>query len=169
VDRYTPLVAAWCRGWQLQNADVQDVTQEVMLKLARHIRKFPYDPAKGHFRGWLFTLTRNVWRDWRDSRRRAGWASGDPYMQRLFEEQEDRSGLAEALDQGFLAELFEEAQSRVQLRVSRDTWQAFQLLALEAWSGTDVAAKLHMKVATVYTAKNRVQKLLQEEIRKLGG
>ena len=167
VDRYTPLVAGWCRRWQLQSADVQDVTQEVLLKLARHIRKFPYDPAKGHFRGWLLSLTRNVWRDLRDSRRRAGWASGDSHMQRLLEEQEDRNGLAEALDQGFLVELYQEAQARVQLRVSRETWQAFQLLGLEGRSGADVAAKLHMKVATVYTAKNRVQKMLQQEIHKL--
>jgi RNA polymerase sigma-70 factor (ECF subfamily) len=167
VDRYTPLVAGWCRRWQLQSADVQDVTQEVLLKLARHIRKFPYDPAKGHFRGWLLTLTRNVWRDLRESRRRARWPSGDSHIQRLLEEQEDRNGLAEALDQGFLVELYQEAQARVQLRVSRETWQAFQLLGLEGRSGADVAAKLHMKVATVYTAKNRVQKMLQQEIHKL--
>jgi RNA polymerase sigma-70 factor (ECF subfamily) len=167
VDRYTPIVAGWCRGWKLQSADVQEVTQEVLLKLARHIRKFPYDPAKGHFRGWLLTLTRNVWRDFLDSRRRAGQGSGDPHIQRLLEEQEDRNGLAEALDQGFLVELYEEARARVQLRVSRETWQAFELLALEGWSGADVAAKLHMKVVTVYTAKNRVQKMLQEEVQKL--
>jgi RNA polymerase sigma factor (sigma-70 family) len=167
VDRYTPIVAGWCRGWKLQSADVQEVTQEVLLKLARHIRNFPYDPAKGHFRGWLLTLTRNVWRDFMDSRRRAGQGSGDPHIQRLLEEQEDRNGLADALDQGFLVELYEEARARVQLRVSRESWQAFQLLALEGWSGAEVAAKLHMKVVTVYTAKNRVQKMLQDEVHKL--
>jgi RNA polymerase sigma factor (sigma-70 family) len=167
VDRYTPIVAGWCRGWKLQRADVQEVTQEVLLKLARHIRKFSYDPAKGHFRGWLLTLTRNVWRDFMDSRRRAGQGSGDPHIQRLLEEQEDRNGLADALDQGFLVELYEEARARVQLRVSRESWQAFQLLALEGWSGAEVAAKLHMKVVTVYTAKNRVQKMLQDEVHKL--
>jgi len=160
-------VAGWCRRWNLQSADIQEVTQEVVLKLARSIRTFPYDPAKGHFRGWLKTLTRNVWRDLQDTRRRAGWGSGDPHIQRLLEQQEDRHGLAEALDQGFQLELYEEAQARVQLRVSRATWQAFQLLVLEGCSGADVAAKLHMKVATVYTAKNRVQKMLQEEVRKL--
>jgi RNA polymerase sigma-70 factor (ECF subfamily) len=169
VDRYTPIVAGWCRGWKLQSADVQEVTQEVLLKLARHIRKFPYDPAKGHFRGWLLALTRNVWRDFQDSRRRAGQGSGDPHIQRLLEEQEDRTGLAEALDQGFMLELYEEARARVQLRVSRESWQAFQLLALEGWSGSEVAAKLEMKVVTVYTAKNRVQKMLQEEVQKLEG
>jgi RNA polymerase sigma-70 factor (ECF subfamily) len=167
VDRYTPLVAGWCRQWKLQRADIDDVTQEVLLKLALYIRRFPYDPAKGHFRGWLKTLTRHVWCDLQDSRRRAGCGSGDPQIQRLLEEEEDRNGLAEALDQGFLMELYEEAQARVQLRVSRACWQVFQLLVLEGWSGADVAAKLHMKIATVYTAKRRVQKMLQEEVRKL--
>ena len=169
VDRYTPLVAGWCRRWQLQSADVQDVTQEVLLKLARHIRKFPYDPAKGHFRGWLLTLTRNVWRDLRESRRRARWPSGDSHIQRLLEEQEDRNGLAEALDQGFLVELYQEAQARVQLRVSRDTWQAFRLLAIEGRPGAEVAAQLRVKVAAVYAARHRVQKMLAAEIQKLGG
>jgi RNA polymerase sigma-70 factor (ECF subfamily) len=167
VDRYTPLVAGWCRRWNLQSADVEDVTQEVLLKLALSIRKFAYDPAKGHFRGWLRRLTHNVWCDLQDSRRQAGKASGDPQIQRLLEEQEDRNGLAEALDRGFLMELYEEAQARVQLRVSRACWQVFQLMVLEGWSGADVAAKLHMKIATVYTAKSRVQKMLQEEVRKL--
>ena len=167
VDRYTPLVAGWCRQWKLQSSDVDEVTQEVLLKLMRQIRKFPYDPAKGHFRGWLRTLTHNVWRDLQYSRRRAGWGSGDPHIQRLLQEREDKNGLAEAMEQAFLDELYEEAQARVQLRVSRATWQAFQLLVFDGWSGAEIAAKLKMKVATVYTAKNRVQRMLQEEVRKL--
>jgi RNA polymerase sigma-70 factor (ECF subfamily) len=167
VDRYTPIVVGWCRGWKLQNADVQEVTQEVLLKLARHIGTFPYDPAKGQFRGWLFTLTRNVWSDLQDRLKRVGQGSGDPHIHLLLEQQEDGNGLAEALDRGFQLELYEEAKARVQLRVSRVNWQVFQLLAVEGWSGADVAAKLHMKVGTVYTAKKRVQKMLQEEIRKL--
>ena len=167
VQRYTPVVAAWCRRWKLQNADVQEVTQEVLLKLVRYLGRFAYDPAKGRFRDWLFAVARNAWSDIRESRRRAGWGSGDPHVQRLLEEQADRDGLLEALDQEFQVEVYEEAQARVQLRVTRQTWQAFQLLAVEGLSGAQVAAKLHMKVAAVYVAKNRVQKMLQEEVHKL--
>ena len=167
VHRYTPIVAGWCRRWKLQSADIQEVTQEVLLKLARSIHRFPYDPAKGHFRGWLKTLTRNVWRDLQSNRRRAGWGSGDPHIQCLLEEHVDHNGLAEALDQAFRMELYEEAQARVQLRVSRAAWQVFELLMLEEWSGAEVAAKFHMKIATVYTTKSRVQKMLQEEVHKL--
>ena len=57
----------------------------------------------------------------------------------------------------------------MQLRVTPQTWQAFQLLAIEGWSGAQVAANLQMKLATVYVAKNRVQKMLQKEVHKLEG
>ena len=169
VRRYAPAVAGWCRRWGLQTADAEDVTQEVLLRLVRHLRDFPYDPAKGRFRGWLQTVAHNAWRDLRDSRQRAGWGGGDAHVQRLLAEKEDRSGLVEALDEQFQAELYEEAQARVQLRVSRDTWQAFQLLAIDGRPAAEVAAKLRLKVAAAYAARHRVQKMLAEEIQKLGG
>jgi RNA polymerase sigma-70 factor (ECF subfamily) len=169
VARYAPRVLAWCRHWGLQPADAQDVTQDVLYRLVGQLRRCTYDPAKGHFLGWLKGVARHTWSDFRDSRRRAGWGSGDPHVQRLLEAQEDRDGLLEALDQEFERELYEEAQARVQLRVSRATWQAFQLLMQEKWSGARVAAELHLAVAAVYMAKRRVQTMLLEEVRRLQG
>jgi RNA polymerase sigma-70 factor (ECF subfamily) len=167
VARYAPRVLAWCRRWQLQPADAEDVTQEVLYRLVGQLRRFPYDPAKGRFRGWLNGVARHAWSDLRKSRRRAGWGSGDPHVERLLEEQEDHDGLLEALEQEFERELYEEAQARVQLRVSRPTWQAFKLLVHERWSGARVGAELDLSVAAVYMAKHRVQKLLAEELRRL--
>jgi RNA polymerase sigma factor (sigma-70 family) len=169
VERYTPKLLAWCRQWRLQTADAHDVTQEVLYKLARYLHRFPYDPAKGHFRGWLKTVARNAWNDLRVSRRRAGWGSGDPHIHRLLEDREAQTGLAEALEPEFLLEVYEEAKARVQLRVSRTTWQAFELLAVERWPGTRIAGHLQLNVAAVYVAKNRVQKMLMEEVSKLQG
>jgi RNA polymerase sigma-70 factor (ECF subfamily) len=167
VERYTPKVLAWCRQWHLQPADAQDVTQEVLYKLTRHLHRFPYDPAKGHFRGWLKTVARNAWSDLQESRRQAGWGSGDPRIHQLLEDQEAPAGLAESLGDEFTLEVYEEAKARVQLRVSRTTWQAFELLTLQGWSGAQVASHLGMKVAAVYMAKQRVQRMLAEEIQNL--
>lgn len=167
VERYTPKVLAWCRQWRLQPADACDVTQEVLYKLVQQLHRFHYDPARGSFRGWLKTLTRHAWADLRDRRRRAGWGSGDPGIQQLLDDQEDRHSLAEALEQEFQLELYEEARARVQRRVSPETWQAFQLLVDQGLAGADVAGRLGQKITTVYVAKHRVQAMLTEEIRRL--
>jgi RNA polymerase sigma-70 factor (ECF subfamily) len=169
VRRYTPKLLAWCRQWNLQPADAEDVTQEVLHRLARYPRGLPYDPAKGNFRSWLKTLAQHAWSDLRERRRKAGWGSGDPAVQRLLEAQEDESGFVDALEAGFALEVYGEAMARVQLRVSRSTWEAFRLLAVEGQSGAEVAARLKMTVGAVYMAKSRVQEMLRQEVQKLGG
>ena len=47
------------------------------------------------------------------------------------------------------------------------TWEAFRLTTQEGLSGAEVATRLGMQVATVFVAKSKVQKMLQEEIGKL--
>ena len=40
-------------------------------------------------------------------------------------------------------------------------------MALEGLPVAEVAARVHLQVAMVYVAKSKVQKMLQEEIRRL--
>jgi RNA polymerase sigma-70 factor (ECF subfamily) len=159
VQRYAPKILRWCRASGAQAADAEDVTQEVLYKLARHIRSLPYDPARGSFRAWLKTLTRHTWVDIRDRRRPRGALPAD--------REDPRPPLEEVLDQEFLLEVYEEARRRVRGRVSPATWRAFELLAMEEWPGARVAAELNMSVASVYQARHRVKGLLVEEVRRL--
>jgi RNA polymerase sigma-70 factor (ECF subfamily) len=55
----------------------------------------------------------------------------------------------------------------VKLRVDPPTWNAFHLTAVEGLSGAEAAERTGLKVATVFVAKSRVQKLLQDEVRAL--
>jgi len=63
--------------------------------------------------------------------------------------------------------LLKEAAARVRLRVEPRTWDAFHLLAIEGRSGAEVARRLEMKVATVFVARSKVQRMLCEEITRL--
>src|SRR5262249_59980976 len=74
VERYGRLIYGWVRKWQLQEADAEDVTQMVLVRLAQRMRGFAYDPQKS-FRGWLRTLTRHPWSDFVEARQRGGRAS----------------------------------------------------------------------------------------------
>ena len=49
------------------------------------------------------------------------------------------------------------------------TWDAFRLTALEGLSGAEAGKQLDMKVATVFVAKSKVQRMLQEEMQRLEG
>ncbi len=68
------------------------------------------------------------------------------------------------LNEQFDHELLKEAMARVRLRVEPHTWEAFRLTAFEAMHGTAVADRLGIKVATVFKAKSKVQRMLREEM-----
>jgi RNA polymerase sigma-70 factor (ECF subfamily) len=165
VRRYGGQVYGWCRHWGLQEADAQDVTQDVLLKLADKMRTFAYDPARS-FRGWLRTLAHHAWRDFLDGRRPGG-GTGDAQVAELLASVAAGDDLLKQLGEEFDRELLEEASARVRLRVAPHTWEAFRLLAVEGVSGADAGRRLGMKVATVFVARSKVQKMIQEEVRRL--
>jgi RNA polymerase sigma-70 factor (ECF subfamily) len=166
VQRYAPKIYLWCRQWKLQEADAEDVTQNVLAKLVNELRTFDYDPALS-FRGWLKTVTRHALCDFLAERGRPGLGSGDSAVARLLESVEAQTDLLVRLQEEFDHELLHEALARVQLKVPEGRWEAFRLTALEGMSGAEVGARLKMNVTTVFTSKCKVQKLVQEEIQKL--
>jgi RNA polymerase sigma factor (sigma-70 family) len=166
VDHYGTKIYGWCRKWRLQEADAQDVTQAVLLKLAAKMRDFAYDPSRS-FRAWLRTLTHHAWSDFLEMRSRAGLGSGDSNVVDLLHSVAARDDLLRQLEEQFDKELLEEASARVRLRVAPQTWEAFRLTAIEGLSGAEAARQIPMQIAQVFVAKRRVQKMLREEIARL--
>jgi RNA polymerase sigma-70 factor (ECF subfamily) len=168
VERYGQRIHAWCRRWGLQEADAQDVTQTVLLKVIGAVQGFHYDPTQ-KFRAWLKTVTHHAWQDLVRSRREvaAGGeaASGDDPLQTLAA----RDELGARLEGAYEQELVEHALARVRPRVQPPTWEAFRLTAFEGLSGAEAAARIGMAVTSVYKAKSNVQKLLEAEVRYLEG
>jgi RNA polymerase sigma-70 factor (ECF subfamily) len=166
VEHYGRHIYRWCRRWQLQDADAEDVTQNILVKLVQKIRTFAYDPSRS-FRGWLKTVAYHAWRDFKISRHHAQSTGDDSHVEELMLTLEAREDLAQKLEEAFDLELLEAAKVRVQMRVAPQTWEAFRLIALEGLPVAEVAARTHLQAAMVYVAKSKVQKMLQEEIRKL--
>jgi RNA polymerase sigma-70 factor (ECF subfamily) len=161
---YGGKIEAWCRHWGLQEADVQDVTQTVLVKLATKMRTFVYQPG-GSFRAWLKTLARHAWIGFVSDRRRAGAGETATALEDLPARDDLESRLAEAFD----LEVLEVATARVRQRVAATTWEAFRLTALDGLSAADAATRLAMPVANVFKAKSNIRKMLQEEIGRLEG
>jgi RNA polymerase sigma-70 factor (ECF subfamily) len=168
VDRYGAEIYGWCRRWSLQDADAKDATQAVLATLCIKMKTFSYDPSLS-FRGWLRTLTHHTLSDLAATRRPAAFGGGSGEGTSWLDSLEARDDLVERLNEQFDRELLEEASVRVRLRVEPHTWEAFRLTAIERMAGVAVAERLSMKIATVFKAKSKVQRMLREEIVRLEG
>src|SRR5262245_2543125 len=79
---YAPLVCGFARRQGLQDADSADRTSYVLQTVAQSVRGLDYDPARGSFRGWLFTVVRSRLSNFRRRRRNhPDEGSGDTEVQ----------------------------------------------------------------------------------------
>ena len=166
VDIYGPLIYGFVRKRGLQDADAVDLVQEVLRSVAGAISRLEYDPQRGTFRGWLFTIVNNRLRNDLKARQRRESGSGDTAVaQQLAEEPapDDWEAQWEAEHQ---QRLLTWASEKVQSEVEPRTWQAFRLTAVEGRVGKEVAQELNMTVAAVYLAKSRVMARLKELVRE---
>lgn len=169
VDRYQPLILKWARRKLKNPDDAEDVTASVLEKLFRALPQFEYDP-KLRFRGWLRTVVKNAVCDFqrRQQRRSGDYGSGDWKVQELLEcipSPDDVQDLVEQLDETWEQQrlLLQRIVERVQRRVEPLTWKAYQLYVLQSEPADEVARQLGLSTASVYAAKRRVGRKLQEE------
>lgn len=62
VKLYTPLIRAWCKkpGGMLTRMDRQEISQEVLTKVAKSIKDFDEKREGRSLRAWLRTITQNA-------------------------------------------------------------------------------------------------------------
>ncbi len=168
VERYGRMVYRWCRRWNLQEADAEDVTQGVLLQLAKQMRDFRYQPD-GRFRAWLRTVAYRAWARFLEQRKRPGTGSGDSGVWRLLETAPAADDFVRKMEEEADRELMELAAVAVRRRVQPHTWQAFQFLAVEGMSGKEAADRLGMTVGAALVAKSKVSRMIRQEIAKLLG
>jgi RNA polymerase sigma-70 factor (ECF subfamily) len=167
VQVYGPVVYGYGRRRGLQDADAADLTQEVLRAVSLAAGRLDYDPRRGSFCGWLFTVAHHKLHDLVARQQRPGRGSGDSGVQEWLEGQPERPGDAALWDEEYERRLFTWAAGRVRPGFHDSTWQAFWQSAVEGRSGKDVAEALGMTVAAVYLAKSRVMARLRQEIQLL--
>ena len=169
VQVYAPLIHRFGVRHGLQEADADDVTQEVLRCVAEAIGHWDYDPRAGRFRSWLFTITRNQLLNCMQRRKRQPRVTGDTGMQEMLENVPATAEDAEAFwDQEYERQLFRWAAEQVRGQFSERHWQAFWRTAVEEQDASQVAAALQMSVGALYIAKSRVLGQLRQKIQELG-
>lgn len=167
VHLYGPVVYGFARKRGLQDADAADLTQAVLRQVAAHVGSLEYDPRRGTFRGWLFTIVRNRLRDFLRQPRQLYQGSGSPKVQGLLEslpgpEPEE----TEAWEREYRLGLLAWAAEQVRPQVREKTWQAFWQTAVDGRPGAEVARALGLTPAAVYLARGRVMARLRAAVRE---
>ncbi|MCI0378069.1 MAG: sigma-70 family RNA polymerase sigma factor [Gemmataceae bacterium] len=165
---YGPLVYGFARKQGLQDADAADLTQEALRQVARSMRGFSYDPARGTFRGWLFTVVRHLLTKFGKRLHAPGQGTGDTEALHRLEQIADSAEEMSALwDAEHERQLYAWAADQVRREVQDSTWQAFHATAVLGQAPAQVAQNLGMTLAAVYLAKNRVMVRLKARVREL--
>lgn len=162
---YRPLVVGWGKRFGLQEADAEDVAQEVFRAVHRTIADFRRDKP-GALHGWLRTITRNKVTDLaRRAGREARGGGGSDALDRLLAVPDDPPSEGPTTEEARL--LVRQAIDQVLAGWKDHTRQAFWLVVVDGRRPDEVAAELGIAVGSVYLAKSRVLKQLREEFADL--
>ncbi len=167
VDLYAPLVYHYARKQGLQDADAADLSQEVLVAVAGAIGRLEYDPGRGAFRNWLFTVVRRRLLNWRLAQGHKARGSGDTATQHLLEQHSAPAEQESEWDSEWEQRVFAWACEQVRKEVSASTWQAFWETFIEGRPSKQVAEGLGLSVAAVYLARRRVLTRLKERVRSV--
>ena len=166
---YEPLIYSLARRHGFQDADADDVCQEVFQATAKAIERWQARSDRGSFRGWLFRIARNIMINALRHRQRHPQGVGGSDFKRLLDMQPADDGESQLLIIEYERHLFQWAAAEVKDEFRQPTWRAFWLTSIEGRRPQEVAQQLGMSVGAVYIARSRVMARLRERVEEIEG
>jgi RNA polymerase sigma-70 factor (ECF subfamily) len=174
-DIYWQLIYCVARKGGLTEVEAQDVVQETLISVAKHIPTFQYNPALGSFKAWLLNMAR--WRIIDQLRKRGplsrqhkhGRTSGATARTATVEAIADPAGavLDKLCEEEWHKALLDAAVGKVRRKLDPQKYQVFDCYVNKAWKPEKVAATFGISVDQVYVAKHRVTQLIKDEVARL--
>jgi RNA polymerase sigma-70 factor (ECF subfamily) len=172
-DTYWKLIYGVAVKGGLTKTEAEDVVQETMFSVAKHMPDFKYDRKIGSFKAWLLNMTR-----WRiiDQFRKRGYTSkphlffdgisGDNHVEDKLINRPSAE-LEAVWDAEWEKNLFDAAITKVKRRLDPQKYQIFDFYVNKQWAPEKVAKAFGISINQVYLAKHRVVELIKEEVKRL--
>jgi RNA polymerase sigma factor (sigma-70 family) len=170
-DLYSRMVLSVALKAGLRQHEAEEVVQETISSVSKHIQTLETNPARGSFRSWLLQMAR--WRMTDQFRKRLPIAARKtPHATRTTDTVERLPDLREAdleklWDAEWLEQMMERAYKQLQFEVKAEHYQVFHLLTVEKKSAGEVARMLDRSHAHIYLVKHRVGRVLNKIVRRL--
>ena len=160
---YQPVVLRMARRRGLQDADAQDVMQQVMLSISRSIGRWTAEASQPPFRAWLTTIARNAITK-ALARRPPDAATGSSSVMCMLRELPDLEETTSEIQSEARRQIIHWAAEQLRSELSPDTWKIFWQTAIEGVAIADVAKSMGRTPGAIYVARFRVLAKLKEKV-----
>jgi len=161
---YRPVVYRLARSRGLQDADADDLAQQVFLAIARAVESWKPVTEGAPFRAWLYRIAQNEILK-AITRRKPDTAAGSSSVQELLHAipQRDADASVELVRESRM-EAFRWASEQVRHEFTAATWTMFWQSTVKGQTVEDVAASHCRSNGAVYLSRYRVMKRLKEKL-----
>ena len=161
---YRPVICRFAVFRGLQEADAEDLAQQVLLAVSGAISRWTPDPQRAKFRTWLRRIAENAILN-ALTRGVPDRSSGDDEIKAFLDQRPACSGPdSEFLKMEYRREVFTRAATQIREEFSRDTWNSFWLTAVEGMEVEAAAGQLGRTRGSVYASRSRVMKRLKQKV-----
>ena len=158
-NRYCRIVRDLAKFKGLDDSEAEDICQQVMLQFFKQSKTFRFDPDIARFRTYFGRIIQTKIADYYRKRPDEPVDAIEPEP---VEEKDDDLFLSE-----WRKMILKEAECELKNRVSPETFQAYQLYAVQNRPAEKVAAYLDCSVNQVYQAKKRCFAMMREILLKM--
>ena len=166
VVTYRPVIYRMARRRGLQDADAQDLVQNVLMRISEAIPRYEQQPGT-KFRHWLQRVARNAIFTALSYTRKDAPIGGTIAQDVLAAQTEVSADAEQELANEYQRERFLRAANVVRSDVNSETWQAFDLTVIQGISSEEAASAIGKSVGTVYAARSRIMKRLREQVAQM--
>lgn len=163
-EHYAPAVYRVTRIRGLDTHDGEDIVQQVMVAIARHIDAFEYDSSRGHFRNWVRRVTERKIADMFRRRPRETADSSD-----LPDRMDDRPSVDEIWEREWHLQDMQACLKKVARDIAPRRLAAFRTYVLEGVSAAETAERFGLSIGHVYVIRHTVLNLLRDYMGRLDG
>ncbi|MEM7456961.1 MAG: sigma-70 family RNA polymerase sigma factor [Planctomycetota bacterium] len=167
VETYRPIIYRMARKRGLQDADAQDLAQQVLVSISQSIARWEKRDESVRFRHWLRRVARNAILNVLTRKPKDLAAGGTSVQQVLKGQPESEDQLSREIELERKREVFFHASGLLKQEVSNDAWQVFQLSIVDGQPAQDVAAIVGKTVGATYAIRGRLTRRLRALVEEL--
>ncbi len=162
---YAPAVMRVARFRGLDDHDADDVVQQVMLAVSRHIGGFEYDRDRGQFRQWVRRITEAKIAD--HFRRRPRAVTGLELEDQVCDQLTPDELWEQTWEDEWKLQDITFCLETIRDTVAPRTFEAFRMYVIEGASAADTAAALGMSTHHVHVTRCQIIRRVKKQITAL--